>query len=305
MGRVEVLQHVEAFAEVGLDRRLDDRAVRSRHQSTHAGQLANLRSGATRAGVGHDEQRVHRLLADFLALGGLHLVDADHVHHGLGHEFVGARPDVDNLVVALAGGDQTGLELLLDLDNFLFRQFEDALLGLRNLHVVDADRDTGACRVMEARVHELVGKHDRFLQAEQTVAGIDQARDVLLREIRVGQGKRQARRQDVAEQGATDRGLHDRTAFAALAGHVVDVDRLQAHANLGVQIDLATVVGAVDLIDIGEHHAFAACILQRAGQVIEAENDVLRRHDDRITVGRREDVVRRHHQRTRFELGFQ
>ena len=41
--RVEVLQHVQAFAEVGLDRRLDDRAVRTRHQAAHAGELADLR----------------------------------------------------------------------------------------------------------------------------------------------------------------------------------------------------------------------------------------------------------------------
>src|SRR6185312_5236376 len=57
VGRVEVLQHVQAFAEVGLDRGLDDRAVRPRHQATHAGQLANLRHRATRTGVGHDVQR--------------------------------------------------------------------------------------------------------------------------------------------------------------------------------------------------------------------------------------------------------
>ena len=62
VGRVEVLQHVQAFAEVRLDRRLDDRAVRTRHQAAHAGQLADLRRGTTRAGVGHDVERVHRLL---------------------------------------------------------------------------------------------------------------------------------------------------------------------------------------------------------------------------------------------------
>ena len=123
VGRVEVLQHIKAFAEVRLDRRLDDRAVRSRHQSAHAGQLANLRRRTTRAGVGHDVQRVHRLLEDFLTLGRLDLVVADDVHHGLGDQFVGARPDIDNLVVALAGGDQTRLELLLDLDHFLFGNF--------------------------------------------------------------------------------------------------------------------------------------------------------------------------------------
>ena len=40
--RDEVLQYVKAFAEVGRDRRLDDRAVRLGHQTTHTRQLANL-----------------------------------------------------------------------------------------------------------------------------------------------------------------------------------------------------------------------------------------------------------------------
>ena len=75
--RVEVLQNVEAFAEVRLDRRLDDRAVRTRHQSAHAGQLTDLRRGTARAGVGHDVERVHRLLLDRLALGVLDLLGAD------------------------------------------------------------------------------------------------------------------------------------------------------------------------------------------------------------------------------------
>jgi hypothetical protein len=42
VGRDEVLQNVQAFAEVRGNRRLDDRAVRLRHQATHTGQLTNL-----------------------------------------------------------------------------------------------------------------------------------------------------------------------------------------------------------------------------------------------------------------------
>ena len=60
--RDEVLQHVQAFAEVRRDRRLDDRAVRLGHQAAHAGQLPDLRRRAARAGVGHHVDRVERLL---------------------------------------------------------------------------------------------------------------------------------------------------------------------------------------------------------------------------------------------------
>ena len=67
----------------------------------------------------------------------------------------------------------------------------------------------------------------------------------------------------------------------------------------------AVVVGALHFGDVGEHHALALLVLQRAGHVVQAQHDVLRRHDDRLAVGRRQDVVGRHHQRARFQLGFQ
>ena len=196
VGRVEVLQHVQAFAEVRLDRRLDDRAVRTRHQAAHTGQLTNLRHRTTRAGVGHDVQRVHRLLVDRLAFGIVHLLGTDTVDHRLGNEFVGARPDVDDLVVALAGGDQTRLVLLLDLDHFLLGLFQDRLLLGRDDHVIDADRDAGAGGEAEAGVHQLIGEHHGVLQTQAAVAGVDQARDVLLGQLGVGQRERQTFRHD-------------------------------------------------------------------------------------------------------------
>ena len=49
----EVLQHVQALAEVRGDGRLDDGAVRLGHQAAHARQLADLGGRAPRPGVGH------------------------------------------------------------------------------------------------------------------------------------------------------------------------------------------------------------------------------------------------------------
>ncbi len=43
---------------------------------------------------------------------------------------------------------------------------------------------------------------------------------------------------------------------------------------------------------------------QRHRQVVATHHHVLRRADDRRAVGRAEDVVRRHHQRVRFDLGL-
>ncbi len=41
------------------------------------------------------------------------------------------------------------------------------------------------------------------------------------------------------------------------------------------------------------------------GQIVEAEHDVLARHDDRGAVGRMQDVVGRHHEHAGLELAFQ
>src|SRR5262249_49724983 len=59
----EVLEHAEAFLEVGLDRRLDDLAGRLGHQAAHAGQLPDLLDAAASAGVSHQEDRVEVWLA--------------------------------------------------------------------------------------------------------------------------------------------------------------------------------------------------------------------------------------------------
>ena len=61
----------------------------------------------------------------------------------------------------------------------------------------------------------------------------------------------------------------------------------------------------LDLGDGAEHHALAGLLLAQHRQVVEAEHDVLARHDDGRAVGRMQDVVGRHHQHAGLELGLQ
>ena len=61
----------------------------------------------------------------------------------------------------------------------------------------------------------------------------------------------------------------------------------------------------MDFGHVREVHAFARRIHALAGHEVQAEHDVLRRDDDRITVGRGQDVVGGQHQRARFELGLE
>ncbi len=128
MGRNEVLQHREAFPEVGGDGGLDDFTRGFGHQAPHTGQLPHLVLAAPGAGVGHHEDRVeggHLFLADdgltrFIRVGLFH---RDHLpghlrHHLRGDLVGGLGPDVHHLVVFFTLGDQTFLVLFLHLAHF-------------------------------------------------------------------------------------------------------------------------------------------------------------------------------------------
>ena len=299
----EVLEDVQTFPEVGGDRRLDDRSVRLGHQATHPGELPNLGRGATCPRVGHHVDRVERLLLDAVSVLVQNVFRAEHVHHRLGDLLVGVRPDVDDLVVALALSHETGRILLLDLLDRLLRRTEDRLLPARDHHVLHADGDTGARRIAEARVHELIGEHDRLLQPHSAVAGVDQRGDRLLVHQAIHEVEREPRRHDLGQQRAACRRvaqLHPLHRLAVIGEHDIANTRLDP----GVQVDHSALERPVDLRDVGEHHPGALRIHPLARHVVQTEHHVLRRHDDRLTVRRGQDVVGRHHQRPRLELGL-
>ena len=134
VGGDEVLQHGEAFTEVGRDGGLDDFAGGLGHQAAHAGELADLLLGTASAGVGHDVDRVH---GSFL-VGALHVVE-----HLIGDALGDAGPHLDDLVVALAVGDGAVEVLLLHGDDLLFGVAHDGVLGVGDDHVVEADGEAG------------------------------------------------------------------------------------------------------------------------------------------------------------------
>ena len=104
-------------------------------------------------------------------------------------------------------------------------------------------------------------------------------------------------RQKLADQQAAGRRLVDLRGLVALR-----VDRAEAALDLGVQRHRAGIERVMQLADVAEQHALARLLLLHDGEVVEAEHDVLRRHDDRLAVRRVQDVVGRHHQHARLEL---
>ena len=106
--RAEVLEHGQAFAEVRLDRRLDDLAGRLGHQTAHAGRAgesARRRRGHRSGPSGRSGSRSRSVRIVVLQLG----------HHLRGDLLAGVRPGVEHLVVALALGDDAALVELVIL----------------------------------------------------------------------------------------------------------------------------------------------------------------------------------------------
>ena len=302
--RDEVLQHVQTFAEVRGDRGFDNRAVRFCHQTTHTGELTNLRSRTTGARVGHHVNGVERLLRRLGAVALDDVFDFQLVHHGLADLVRGLAPDVDDLVVALAGGNQTGRVLLFDLFDFLLCSCNQGDLLWRHQHVVDRDRDTGAGSQAEARLHQLVGEHDGGTQTALAEGRVDQLGNFFLFQGAVQHAERQTFRQNFRQDGAADRGFVARDGAHEFAGLGVFRVFHDTHGDAGGQLDFLVVVGADDFRHVGEQHAFVLGIDCFTGGVVQTQHDILRRHDRRLAVRREQDVVRRQHQGTRFHLRF-
>ncbi len=106
----EVLEHRQALHEVGLDRALDDFALRVGHQPAHPRQLADLLERAARAGVGHHEDRVERV---------------EVLDHRVRDLVGGGVPLLHDRLVALLLGDQAHVVLVGDLRHEVLVLLED------------------------------------------------------------------------------------------------------------------------------------------------------------------------------------
>ena len=200
MGRDEVLQHIQAFTEVGRDGCFNDRAVRLGHQTAHASQLSNLRSRAASARVGHHVDRVERFLLNFFAVAIYRFLFAQLVHHHFRDGITGLAPDVNHFVVTLARSHQARDILLLDVFDFFFCVRNDCAFFGRHQHVVNANRDARTCGQTKTVLQQLVGKHHGLFQAALAKRGVDQLGDFFFLQSFVDVFKSQALGQDFRKQ---------------------------------------------------------------------------------------------------------
>ena len=77
-----------------------------------------------------------------------------------------------------------------------------------------------------------------------------------------------------------------------------------AETDLGVQGHHLGCQRMFQFADFSEGHALARLVIGHDRQIIETQNNILRGHDDRLTISRMQDVVGGHHQHAGFKLGF-
>ena len=99
-----------------------------------------------------------------------------------------------------------------------------------------------------------------------------------------------------------DLGVHD-VLIVELLGQVHEAAG-DAAADRREQLDFAGLQRDDDFIEAAEDLARALGVRLGLGQVVAAENEILRRNGERLAVGRREDVVRGQHQHLRLDLSL-
>ncbi|RMO83569.1 hypothetical protein ALQ34_05340 [Pseudomonas syringae pv. maculicola] len=300
----EVLKYAQTFTEVSSDRRFNNGAIRLGHQTTHTGQLTNLGSRTTRPGVSHHVHRVEGFLINFDAVTVDNAFFGQVRHHRFRDFVVRLGPKVDHLVVLLALGYQAGSVLAFDLFNFFGGCVDDASFLIRDNEVVNADGDTRNGRIGKTGVHQLVSEDNGLFQTNHAVALVDQFGDRLFLHRLVDDVVGQAGRNHLEQQRTADSGVDDTGVLDAATITVVD-RFVDTNLDLGVQSRFAGAEYPVDFLQVRKHTTFALGVDRFTGHVVQTQYNVLRRNDDWLTVGWRQDVVGRHHQCTRFELGFQ
>ncbi|SCJ53759.1 Uncharacterised protein [uncultured Ruminococcus sp.] len=165
VARRKVIQYGQAFAEVRLDRQVDDTAGRVSHQAAHAGNLTNLLLVAAGAGVSHHKDGVERV----------HVI-----HHGFRHIVRRLFPNGAGLAVPFVFSNQAAEVHFRNILNLLIGFVENIPFFSRNLNVRNSDGHAGLPRVMIADSLDAV-KEGRCLRiAYEMEAGVDKLADFLL-----------------------------------------------------------------------------------------------------------------------------
>ena len=163
------------------------------------------------------------------------------------------------------------------------------LLG-RDMHIVDADRDACPRGIMESQVLDLIEERDGLTMSALAIHRIDQLRHFLLGHKLVCVGERHIGRKHFRQNDSPNRGLNER-AFNPHLDPCMHFQSFRVECN-------------AHFFRRTEQFTLALTTATLFRQPITTEHHVLRRHRNRLTVRRREDVIDRHHQHACLDLRF-
>ena len=224
--------------------------------------------------------------------------------HRVADLLVRIGPDVDNLLVTLFGAHETHLVILVDGVDLGLGIVKNFLLVGRHRRVVHRNGNARERGVMEARLLQTVEDRRNVGEVVAVADVLDQAADFLLVHLVVHE--RVIVREDVVEDDAADGRLEARASLVLLIG----VERggnlgvlRKANPDLGLQVDVGmSVVRVHGVREVHERATLAREVVASGGQVVHADDHVLRRHGQRTTMGRGFDVVGGKHEHARLGL---
>ena len=209
-------------------------------------------------------------------------------------------PDIDHLVVPLAVGDQTLDILLLDLANQILGLVEQGVFVVGNDHVVDTDGDTGLGRLPVRQGAQRVGqKHGGFLAAV-AIHGVNEFGQLLLahdplteaKGISGGQISYSKVRPTVVSSSSPSR----RTLMAACRS--TEPWSYAMRTSL-TELNTPRTPCRSTLVSLYSPWRTAS-----RGSCDTGRGQCPGRHDDRLAVRGRQNIVGAHHEHPGFHLGF-
>ncbi|MPM71282.1 hypothetical protein SDC9_118246 [bioreactor metagenome] len=217
----------------------------------------------------------------------------------LTHLFGGILPDFNDALVAFLFGEQTTTEGTVNFFNLALSGGQNFGFFLRHCNIRNGNGYARFHSVFETDIFDAVGYFSGHIFTAQLVNISDQVLDAGFLEGAVGE--LHFFRQNSIEESATYCGL-DASHFRFRLAFVLIVKvGLGVDGNVGVQIHLPQLVSKIDLIDVSKVTAITFVFqIIRHGQVIHTQNHIFGRADDRLTIGRFQQVLGRKHQSTGF-----
>ena len=219
------------------------------------------------------------------------------LHHSLLQVVVDVCPGVDDLIVALLIGDKTHIEVGLDLIDLVLTTLDDRCFLLRHDDVVEVEGKTGEVRHAVTEVLHTVEERASSVHTYVFDYVGDELTQSLLRDDTVEEAN--LLRDDLVDDDTSHGGLYDMADRITLLINVVNQT-----FHLSVLVDTLLVECDDSLFRTIEGLTLTLCTRTDLGDIVKTEHHILRRHGDRSTIGRVEDVVALEHQNLSFQHGL-